>query len=101
MTRIERFLRRWERTKGYGLKWGLKSGRYLRARFEGHTMCPVSAVRGFGDEDYDSLESLHAAGLTDVQANQVAGAADNKVGHDPEIRRRLLAGVGLEQERGA
>ncbi len=97
---VERFLRRWERTKGFGKAWKL-DGKRIRSNFS----CPVSAVSNKDAGDYSADKVLLAAHLSADDADLIAWAADEHEaleGSDcPRIRRRLLKAVGLEDRNEA
>lgn len=76
--------------------WSVDEDGYLRrsASWNRYSyQCPISSLHGTAASHFTSVAS--SLGLDDTLAMEIAEAADNDEGHDPAIRRDLLAATGL------
>lgn len=95
---IERFLKRWEKTKGFGRKWDIVvwGAPLLRSDVGGGcAACPLTALSG---RDACAWYEERPKWMPLVDAEAIMAAADARAPKG-EIRRRLLAAVGLSEPK--
>ena len=78
--------------------WRIDGYRRIRRLADtGPCGCPAQVVTGHSD---DWLTAVDALALVGADTTRLLEAADGDESHDPTLRARLLAAVGLSEPRG-
>lgn len=90
LVRLEAVDRQW---------WGKRESPWIRTKTPKDSdtyCCPLTAVAGLPKVgDWKKAGELLGLSMDDTKA--IVSAADNREGHDPALRARLLAAVGLKE----
>lgn len=92
------------RVRAKGIAWHLAGGwavRFSDGDVRSHGLCPIAAFAAPKDRCRAHVRPVafaeKAGLLSAVDAAEIVRAADQRPGHNPELRRRLLEACGLTE----